>query len=350
MKTFICIATILLAATIATAAPRIELGVGGGTTHPFAGDNFKDQASTGDSQIYWIGYGLTKNLGLELGLDNLDFDKLNTKHQAYNLSGVYRFAADSFIHPIAKLGLGAVESKLVTGEKTTGLGAKAAGGVEADFKYVSVGALVNYHYITKAGDADVTKNMQALTPAVFISIHNATEYEAKSVSEAPPAVAAAPVAVVTAKKDADGDGVNDEDDKCPNTPVGVVVNTFGCSEKEKASIKLNIEFLVAKSTFDPSFNTEIQNLASFMRRFPDTTVEIGGYTDNQGLAARNALLSQKRADAVKTALVKAGVEPARIQAKGYGEEKAIADNKTAEGRKQNRRVMAEISVTTDKKK
>ncbi|MBC7466350.1 MAG: OmpA family protein [Bdellovibrio sp.] len=348
MKTLVCITAILLAATIATAAPRIELGAGGGTTHPFAGDTFKNQASTGDSQIYWIGYGLTKNWGLELGLDNLDFDNLNTKHQAYNLSGVYRFAADTFIHPIAKLGVGSVESKLVTGEKTTALGGKAAGGIEADFKYVSFGALINYHYFTKAGDADVTKNMQALTPALFISIHNATEYASKSTSEAPAAVAA-PVAA-TAKKDSDGDGVSDEDDKCPNTPAGILVNAFGCAEKEKASIKLNIEFLVAKATFDPSFNSEIQNLASFMRRFSDTTVEIAGYTDNQGLAARNALLSQKRADAVKTALIKAGVEPTRIQAKGYGEEKAIADNKTAEGRKQNRRVMAEISVTTDKKK
>jgi len=267
---------------------------------------------------------------------------------------VDRLGVDTFIHPVIKFGLGSAQSTLADDSKKTSLAAKLVGGLEADCKYVSFGALVNFHYIAAAGEADVVKNMQMITPLVFVSIHPNTSTETKSTSVAPPAaapaVAAPEAAPVPVKKDSDGDGVADEDDKCPNTPAGVVVNAFGCAEKEKASVKLNIEFLTAKATFDPVFNSEILNLATFMRRFPSTKVEIGGYTDNQGTVERNTLLSQKRADSVKIALMKAGVEPERITAKGYGPSKPVADNKTAEGRKQNRRVMAEISVLTDKKK
>lgn len=351
MTSRICTAALVfsvLASTFASAANRIEVGLGSGTTQAYSGDTFKNQSSSGNAESYWIGYGLDKNLSLELGLDFLDFDKINTQHQAINLLAVYRFNTDTWIHPIAKIGAGVVQSKLVNDDKTSSFGIKAAGGLEADCKYISFGGLVNYNYIAKAGDADVFKNIQAIVPMVFISFHNAVEYEAKSVSEAPPAAVAAPVAL--AKKDSDKDGIADEEDKCPNTGTGVVVNKFGCAEMEKASIRLNIEFLVGKATFDPSFNSEIQSLAEFMRKFPETKVEIGGYTDNQGSPARNKALSQKRADSVKTALVKAGVEPERIKAVGYGQEKAVADNKKPEGRKLNRRVMAEISVTTEKKK
>lgn len=349
MKSLITLLTLVLISSVPAVANRIEAGVGAGTTHPFQGDTFKQQASSGDTQVYWLGYGWSNNKGIELGLDNLDFDKVDTTHQIYSLSAVWRFAMDSFIHPVAKAGLGYAQSKLANDDKTNSIAAKLAGGLEADFKYVSAGGLVNYHYVNKAGDADILKNVQAFSPILFLSIHNAVEFEKQSVSEAAPAVVdVKPDAI--AKKDSDGDGINDDEDKCPNTAMGSVVNAYGCAETETASVKLNIEFMTAKATFDPAYNSEIQSLASFMGKYPDTKVEIAGYTDNQGTKERNRSLSQKRADSVKTALVKAGVAPVRLVAKGYGAEKPIADNSTAEGRKQNRRVMADISVKTEKKK
>lgn len=343
-KMFSCLAVLALVVSV-KAQDRFELGIGAGTTHPVGGDTFKNNASTGDGQNYWLGYGLDKNWGVELGLDNLDFDKANSKHKVINLSGVYRFAAENWIHPIAKLGLTSMESKDAADVKTTSLGAKAAAGIEADWNYFSVGALFNYFYVSKSDETLNLKDTQAFQPALFITIHNAlsgTE-DNKSTSEAP-------VATAAVKKDTDKDGVLDEDDKCPTTAAGVVVNAFGCSETEKASVKLQVEFASGKSTLDAKYNSEIENLANFMKKFPETVVEIAGHTDSRGAEAANTALSQKRADEVKAALAKAGVEESRVTAKGYGPSKPVADNATKAGRDQNRRVTAEISVTTEKKK
>jgi OOP family OmpA-OmpF porin len=67
-------------------------------------------------------------------------------------------------------------------------------------------------------------------------------------------------------------------------------------------------------------------------------LEIAGYTDNTGDAALNLALSQKRAEAVRDALVKYGADPAMLVAKGYGEADPVASNDTAEGRLKNRRI------------
>ena len=67
-------------------------------------------------------------------------------------------------------------------------------------------------------------------------------------------------------------------------------------------------------------------------------VEIGGHTDWKGRADRNLGLAQKRADAVRSALIGAGIDASRIAAKGYGEEIPIASNETDSGRALNRRI------------
>ena len=67
-------------------------------------------------------------------------------------------------------------------------------------------------------------------------------------------------------------------------------------------------------------------------------LEIAGYTDNPGDAALNLALSQKRAEAVREALIKYGVDPDMLVAKGYGEADPVANNDTADGRLKNRRI------------
>lgn len=332
---------LVLEATAQT-TQRYEAGIAAGSTHAIVGETFKNSAKNGDDQSYWLGYGFTPNWGVELGLDHFDFDRVNTQHQLISLGAVYRFVPNNWMHPIAKLAVGSVESKNFSDEKTTAVGAKLAAGLEADFKYLSVGTLFNYHYVSKAGEADTLKDAQALVPVLFLTIHNALNFEKKSSSVAPVAAVAA--------KDTDADGVKDEDDKCPSTPAGTVVNQYGCAEKETATIKLNVEFASGKTTLAAQYQNEIEQLAQFMNKYSDTHVEIAGYTDNKGSAAKNLILSQKRADSVKAALVKAGISPTRLIAKGYGDKSPVGDNKTEEGRAQNRRVMANIKVETDKKK
>jgi len=67
-------------------------------------------------------------------------------------------------------------------------------------------------------------------------------------------------------------------------------------------------------------------------------LDVEGYTDNTGSAATNKKLSQARANAVVAYLKKKGIAANRLTAKGFGPENPIADNKTAAGRAQNRRV------------
>lgn len=350
MKNLMLTLTILLISAVVNAQDRIELGIGAGTTHPISGDEFKRAASSGNSQNYWFGYGLSKNWAVELGLDQLDFDSTNSKHRAIVLAGVYRWNPENYIHPIAKLGLTSVESTASTNLKTNSLGAKTGAGIEADFHCVSVGVLFNLHHILKSDDAANFQNSQALMPILYLTFHNAFGHGAEAkVTPVSTAPTAAPVAWVT-KPDADKDGINDEDDKCTNTPSGDVVNNFGCSENEKASVRLNVVFASGKSDLENSSNSEIENFADFMKKFTDTKVEISGHTDNLGDAKLNQTLSQKRAEAVKAALVKAGVEASRVTAKGYGSSQSISDNKTKASRDQNRRVTAEISTTVTKKK
>jgi OmpA-OmpF porin, OOP family len=67
-------------------------------------------------------------------------------------------------------------------------------------------------------------------------------------------------------------------------------------------------------------------------------IEIGGHTDNTGEASANVVLSQQRADAVKTALVSDGVSASMLSTKGYGSSRPRATNESDYGRFQNRRI------------
>ena len=89
---------------------------------------------------------------------------------------------------------------------------------------------------------------------------------------------------------------------------------------------------------------EMAQMAAALNSQSDLTLTLEGHTDSDGGEAYNLLLSQRRVDAVKAELVEAYGAPAdRIQAVGYGETRPIADNATAEGRAQNRRVVGVIS-------
>ena len=89
----------------------------------------------------------------------------------------------------------------------------------------------------------------------------------------------------------------------------------------------------------------VTTLANYLIKNPDRKVIVEGYTDSKGSASYNQGLSERRANAVKNALVRAGVEPSRIVAQGYGKEYPVADNATSSGRAQNRRV--EVTISND---
>ncbi len=136
--------------------------------------------------------------------------------------------------------------------------------------------------------------------------------------------------------DADQDGVPDRLDLCPNTPAGATVDAIGCHEKSAIRLE-GVNFQVGTSNLTAESSAILESVAALLGKIPDN-IEIAGHTDNTGSQAINRTLSQARAEAVKAFLIDKGVAADRLEAKGYGPDAPIAENDTAEGRAQNRRV------------
>lgn len=111
-----------------------------------------------------------------------------------------------------------------------------------------------------------------------------------------------------------------------NTARGMVV-TLG-----------DVLFSSGSATLFPGAQRSVQQLAEVLRRHAERRVLIEGFTDSQGSDASNLALSQRRAEAVRRALLGQGIAADRVQVRGHGEAYPVADNSTAAGRQQNRRV------------
>ena len=135
--------------------------------------------------------------------------------------------------------------------------------------------------------------------------------------------------------DSDADGVVDYMDRCPNTPLGVKVNHYGC--RLITTLRLNFDYKSTK--VKKEYLEKLKKLANFLKQNKSIKIEIDGYTDNVGSRDYNLNLSRKRAEAVKDILVKKfHINPSRIVVKGFGEAYPIAPNTTEANRALNRRV------------
>jgi K(+)-stimulated pyrophosphate-energized sodium pump len=99
-----------------------------------------------------------------------------------------------------------------------------------------------------------------------------------------------------------------------------------------------VNFETGSSKLTAGSDATLKNLATMLTCYNTLKIKMGGYTDNSGDSAKNVTLSGSRAAAAKDALVKLGVDAARVEAEGYGPQFPIADNATAEGKAQNRRI------------
>lgn len=141
--------------------------------------------------------------------------------------------------------------------------------------------------------------------------------------------------------DSDGDGVLDSADNCPDSAAGAKVDIRGCEIQEVIVLK-GVNFASGSAQLTADSSRALDDVAATLKKHPDMQVEVAGYTDNTGARQLNVSLSQRRAQAVVDYLVGKGVAGDRLSAKGYGPANAIADNSTAEGRAQNRRVELHI--------
>lgn len=108
----------------------------------------------------------------------------------------------------------------------------------------------------------------------------------------------------------------------------------------------DVLFDTGRATLNPGAARAIDQLATFLKENPVRTIEVEGYTDSVGSEQMNQTLSERRANAVKNALMDRGIESNRIAARGFGEGNPVASNATAAGRQQNRRVEIVISGTS----
>lgn len=102
-------------------------------------------------------------------------------------------------------------------------------------------------------------------------------------------------------------------------------------------------FETGEAQLKPGARRRLEQLASVLRQDPEQTAIVEGFTDNVGDEALNKELSERRAQAVRDALAALGVDPSRIEARGYGEAYPVASNQTPAGRQQNRRVEVLVS-------
>lgn len=174
----------------------------------------------------------------------------------------------------------------------------------------------------------------------------------------PPPPPPPPPAVVPVVLDSDGDGVNDDNDQCPNTPAGTEVDSVGCPlppppactptgeggidlrgcEAGDVVVLRGVNFEFDQDRLTVNARTLLDDVVAALAAAPEIAVEIAGHTDSLGSDAYNQRLSERRAKAVRDYLVSQGVDGDRLSEKGYGEAEPVADNDTEEGRELNRRV------------
>jgi len=146
--------------------------------------------------------------------------------------------------------------------------------------------------------------------------------------------------------DSDGDGIEDKLDPCPNT-LGPKENR-GCpvvekKDREKLELAVKaVKFETGKAVLKPESSKILTDIADILTRYPYYNLRIEGHTDSQGKDESNLVLSEKRAQACADFLTAKNIAKTRFLAKGFGETKPVADNKTAAGRTLNRRVEFEL--------
>lgn len=341
----------LIATVVATSAMaddhKFEVQLGGGR------DFFEQEKHDTAVVNFGLGYVINEHWTIEAIASS--YDTWNTQTNTtddidgrqYRLDALYNIDTTSLWRPYVAFGIGDQRQKFTngTGDVTTrdtlaniGVGVKHSLGGNWEFRSdIRAFNSLDDEYTDLAVNAGISY------------LFGAAPAKAAPVVIAPaPVVAPAPVKEV----DSDGDGVYDSKDQCPDTAKQYKVDAVGCPMEltETVAIKLAVRFDNDKAVVKPEYLNEVGNLATFMNQYANTVVTVEGHTDSVGSDAYNKALSQKRADSVKEVLItKFGIAADRVKAVGYGEEKPVADNNTADGREQNRRVVGSVSTDVTKK-
>ncbi|MFI8719900.1 OmpA family protein [Stenotrophomonas sp. NPDC077464] len=323
-----------------------------------AGFNFQDSDRlTNDAPFVTLGLGkfVSPNwsLDFEMNYQNPNFDDnqdLNWSQYGASFDARYHFIQEGRgWNPYLLMGLGYQRSEEEydnfpsvdsPGERKDGnFAAKVGVGLQTTFdKRVAVRAEVAYR-----GDFD-DQSVAAPDESWFGDVLASVGVV---IPLGPPPVAAvpapAPAAPSCADLDDDGDGVNNCDDKCPDSQPGQTIGPDGCPVPVSIDLK-GVNFDFDKSNLRPDAVAILSEATQILSRYPDLRVEVAGHTDSKGTDEYNQKLSERRATAVYNYLTSNGIAASRLVGPiGYGESRPIAPNTNPdgsdnpEGRAKNRR-------------
>jgi outer membrane protein OmpA-like peptidoglycan-associated protein len=147
-------------------------------------------------------------------------------------------------------------------------------------------------------------------------------------------------------RDTDGDGIMDDVDKCPKEPEtkNGYEDTDGCPDEVPREVQKftgaiqGITFDQGKATIRKTSEATLRAAVDVLKKYPSIRLEITGHTSSEGAEDYNQRLSEDRANAVRLWLIDHDIDASRIVARGAGESEPVADNRTAAGRKKNRRI------------
>ena len=142
-------------------------------------------------------------------------------------------------------------------------------------------------------------------------------------------------------RDDDRDGVPYHLDDCPDTIAGARVDIFGCEINDVIRLP-GVNFVTGSDRILAGTESILGSAAETLKMHRDLEIEVAGHTDSVGQGDSNYSLSERRAKTARDYLVDLGVDADRLTARGYGESQPVADNETAEGRADNRRVELRI--------
>ena len=160
---------------------------------------------------------------------------------------------------------------------------------------------------------------------------------------AKPALEPVPMASAPKPMDSDNDGVSDNLDQCPNTPLETTVDARGCWTHRAVMLFDHNSSYLTSAYYNERNKNEINKLGDLLREHPKTQVALSGYTDDTGSEEYNLWLSERRAKRVQNYLTKySGVRMERIITQWYGKKDPVESNSNEEGKQQNRRVESTV--------
>lgn len=296
-----------------------------------------DDRHVDDSPIYGLGVGKFFSPAFSLDLDltttnpSKNGNDLNWSNYGAMLTGRRHFRSeDSNWWPYLAFGAGVLrtnESYPAHGgpfkRKDNNLGVQVGVGLQADYSRTAVRAELLGRWngddqsVAAPRESSFMDYIAQVTMMVKLGPEPAAPVQPVEEYIAPPPQP------TCADLDDDGDGVNNCDDRCPNSQPGQVVGPDGCPVAVTIDLR-GVNFDFDKATLRPDAAGTLNEAVTVLKQYPEMRVEVAGHTDLCGAESYNQSLSERRAKTVYDYLVNNGISASRLVGpNGYGESRPL---------------------------